>query len=121
MGIIFVVLNIVGVILERYSIRDIVAGIIFALINAILIFGAHTRNSTALLVWMILGGIEAAVYAVYVVLHIISIVYLAEHEYADQFGGAIGALVVVLIIYATLAGIIIWTIIITKRARGEIN
>ena len=86
-----------------------------------MIFGAHTRNSTALLVWMILGGIEAAVYAVYVVLLIINILYLAEHEYADQFGGAIGAFVAALIVYAILAGIIIWTIVITKRAREEID
>merc|ERR1711976_1040143 len=120
MGIIFVVLNIVGVIPLR-NIEDIVTGIIFALINAILIFGAHTQNSTALLVWMILGGIEAAVYAVYVVLLIIGIVNLGDHEYADQFGGVIGVLAATLIIYAILAGMIIWTIIITKRAREEIN
>merc|ERR1712243_202457 len=119
MGIIFVVLNIVGVILVRHSTKDIVAGIIFALIDAILIFGAHTQNSTALLVWMILGGIEAAVYIIYVILLIISLVTLGAA--GGQYGAIIGAFVAALIVYAILAGTLIWTIVITKRARDQID
>ena len=76
------------------------AGIIFVLFNAILIFGAHTQNSTALLVWMVLGGIEAAVYIIYIILLIISIVGLGAS--GGQFGSIIGALVAAIIIYAII-------------------
>jgi len=119
MGIIFVVLNIVGVILGRGDAKNIVAGLIFVVINAVLIYGAHTSNSTAILVWMVLGGIQAAVDCIYIILLIIYVVTLGAH--AGQFGAVIGVIVVMIILYAILVGVIIWTIVIAKRARQEID
>ena len=96
-----------------------VGGLIFAVVNAVLIFGAHTSNSTAILVWMVLGGIEAAVDIIYIILLIVAAVSLGA--YAGQFGTAIGVIVAMIIIYAILVGAIIWTIVIAKRARQEID
>jgi len=118
MGIIFVVLNIVGVILGRNT-QSITSGLIFAVINAVLIYGAHTSNSTAILVWMVLGGIEAVIHCIFIILLIIHAVNLGA--YAGQFGTAIGVIVAMIIIYAIIVGVIIWTIIIAKRARQEID
>merc|ERR1712142_743031 len=87
MGIIFVVLNIVGVILGRGDAKNIATGLIFAVVNGVLIFGAHTSNSTAILVWMVLGGIEAAVYIIYIIILIMGAVALGAH--AGQFGAVI--------------------------------
>jgi len=119
MGIIFVVLNIVGVIVGRNDPKLLVGGLIFAVVNAVLIFGAHTSNSTAILVWMVLGGIQAAVDCIYIILLIIYVVTLGAH--AGQFGAVIGVIVVMIILYAILVGAIIWTIVIAKRAREEID
>jgi len=118
MGIIFVVLNIVGVILGRNT-QSITSGLIFAVINAVLIYGAHTSNSTAILVWMVLGGIEAVIYCIFIILLIIQAVYLGAH--AGQFGAVIGVIIAMIIIHAILVGVIIWTIIIAKQARQEID
>ena len=89
-----------------------------------MIFGAHTQNSTALLVWMILGGIEAAVYIIYAILLIFHLVNFGA--YVGQFGagisdGHLAVVVAAIIIYVILAGVIIWTIVIAKRAREEIH
>jgi hypothetical protein len=119
MGIIFVVLNIVGVILGKNATQYIATGLIFAVINGVLIFGAHTSNSTAILVWMVLGGIEAVVYCIYIILLIMTAVTLGAH--AGQFGSLIGLIVAHIIIDAILVGVIIWTIVIAKRARQEID
>jgi len=119
MGIIFVVLNIVGVILGKNATQYIATGLIFAVINGVLIFGAHTSNSTAILVWMVLGGIEAVIHCIFIILLIIHAVNLGA--YAGQFGTAIGVIVAMIIIYAIIVGVIIWTIVIAKRARQEID
>ena len=55
-GIILVVLNLL--ICFQGDFKSIVQGIVFASINSILVIGAHTRNRTAILVWMIVAIIE---------------------------------------------------------------
>ena len=102
-----------------FFLYPIAAGLIFAVINAVLIFGAHTSNSTAILVWMVLGGIEAAIYIIFIIIVIVNLVSIGA--YAGQFGSVIGILVATIIIYAILVGVIIWTIVIAKRARQEID
>ena len=52
-GIILVVLNLL--ICFQGDFKSIVQGIVFASINSILVIGAHTRNKTAILVWMIMA------------------------------------------------------------------
>ena len=104
---------------KLFSLHPIAAGLIFALINAILIFGAHTQNSKAILIWMILGGIEAAVYAIYVILIIVGLVTL--NPAPGQYGELLAVLIVALFVYAILVVGIIWTIVIAKRAREEID
>ena len=52
-GIILVVLNLL--ICFQGDFKSIVQGIVFASINSILVIGAHTRNRTAILVWMIVA------------------------------------------------------------------
>ena len=92
----------------------IVNGIIGAVIHCILIFGAHTRNSTAILVWMVLAILSCIGYVILVVLGVIAI--------ADAGAGAAAAGVVVFIVF--MVGIIlfqIWTIIVAKNARKEIE
>merc|ERR1719192_2001357 len=57
---------------------NIISGIVFALINGILVYGAHARNSTAILVWMILAIIECVFYAIIAVIVIIAVIAYAE-------------------------------------------
>jgi len=113
MGIIFIVLNIIGVILMRNSTRDLTFGIICALVNGILVFGAHKSHSKAILVWMILAAIEALIYVIFMILIIVYVVKFF----------ALGAwtFLIVVIVYAIEIGIVIFGILIAKRAREEID
>jgi len=113
MGIIFIVLNIIGFIMMRNGIRDLVFGIICALVNGILVFGAHKSHSKAILVWMILAAIEALIYVIFMILIIVYVVKFF----------ALGAwtFLIVVIVYAIEIGIVIFGILIAKRAREEID
>ena len=110
-------------------------GIIGAVIHCILIFGAHTRNSTAILVWMVLAILSCIGYAIFAILGIAAIagagaVGAAVAEDAAGAASAPGAAgqvavsVVVVAFVIFMIGIIlfqIWTIIIAKNARKEIE
>ena len=94
------------------STQGIVVGIIGALIHSILIFGAHTRNSTAILVWMIFACLANAGYG-----------YLAGFLiYAIATVGAVQAIVYFwLFVFIGVIFFLIWTISIAKKARVEIE
>merc|ERR1712241_169492 len=110
MGIIFIVLNIIGVILMRNSTRDLTFGIICALVNGILVFGAHKTHSKAILVWMILAAIEALIYVIFMILIIV---------YTISSGA--WTFIIAIIVYAIEICIVIFGILIAKRAREEID
>merc|ERR1712241_144112 len=113
MGIIFIVLNIIGVILMRNSTRDLTFGIICALVNGILVFGAHKSHSKAILVWMILAAIEALIYVIFTIL---IIVYTVKFF---VFGA--WTFIIIIIVYGIEIGVLIFGILIAKRAREEID
>ena len=112
LGIVLAVLSLIGC---GNGSNGIIKGIIDVIIHCILIFGAHTRNSTAILVWMVLAILSCIGYVILVVLGVIAI--------ADAgAAGAAAAGVVVFIVF--MVGIIlfqIWTIIVAKNARKEIE
>ena len=87
-------------------------GIIGAVIHCILIFGAHTRNSTAILVWMVLAILSCIGYVILVVLGVIAI--------ADA-GAAAAGVVVFIVFMVGISLFQIWTIIVAKNARKEIE
>ena len=106
LGIVLAVLSLIGC---GNGSNGIIKGIIDVIIHCILIFGAHTRNSTAILVWMVLAILSCIGYVILVVLGVIAI--------ADA-----GTAAVVFIVF--MVGIIlfqIWTIIVAKNARKEIE
>ena len=131
-GIIFVVLNLLLVVAQLatgYGDNDdkyitIVSGIVGALISGILVYGAQTRNRTAILIWMILTIIES-----------IGDVIIATYDVSKfakghaKFNGIKienryegNAMIVILIL--TYVGLIlfnIWTLIVAKNARREIE
>ena len=96
----------------------IFSGIIGVIMNCILIFGAHTRNSTAILVWMILAILSCIGLAIICFLGIIAI----DHIMGSGAGEEQFVVATVLIVF--MIGIIlvqIWTIIVAKDARKEIE
>ena len=95
LGIIFSIFNLLGCI--RGDIQSIVAGIVFALINAFLIFGAIKRNKIVLMVWIVLAFMEIGVYCVYLVLLIIALTALSVGS-----AGAFGSLFSILIVPITV-------------------
>ena len=115
LGIIFIVLSILNCFKKDEDgghLYNIIGGIIGVLINGLLVFGAHTRNSTAILVWMVLAIIECIILGIVIVLFIIAITYAGFFHW-------IIALVVA--IYAGIILFIIWTIVVAKNARREIK
>ena len=113
LGIIFSIFNLLGC--TRGDIQSIVAGIVFALINAFLIFGAtqtqteqmdsaimlcivvkckfSLRNRIVLMVWIVLAFMEIGVYCVYLVLLVIALTALSVGS-----AGAFGSLFAILIV-----------------------
>ena len=88
-------------------------GIIGVIIHCVLIFGAHTRNSTAILVWMVLAILSCIGLVIMAVLGIIGIAHLGAA------GEVVGVVLIVLMIGIILFQI--WTIIVAKNARKEIE
>merc|ERR1711988_1881933 len=112
LGIIFVVLSLLSCVSGNGGwLQFIISGIIGALINALLVYGAHTRSSQAILVWIILAIIECIIIAV---LAILAVVYVVAH-------GEIGVALIGVIIFAAMIIFTIWTIIVAKNARMEIE
>ena len=129
LGIVFVTLSILGCL--QGDLQSIIAGIVGALINGILVFGAHKRNSTAILVWIILAIIQCIVFVIFGILAILLIVAVntTNGSYNEEFlqikkavtiGVIIGAIIAVVIYVATII-LYIWAIIVAKNARREIE
>ena len=99
-------------------------GIIGALIHCILIFGAHTRNKTAILVWMILAILACIGVAIIAILGVVALGGVSALAGAHAGAAAAGQVAVFAIVFiAFMIGIIlfqIWTIIVAKNARKEI-
>ena len=96
----------------------IISGVIGVLIQCILIFGAHKRHRTAILVWMVLTILSCIYYAILAILGIVGI----------GVGAAKGAapiqIFMAFIPILFLIGYIIllsWTIDVAKKARKEIQ
>ena len=115
LGIVLAVLSLIGC---GNGSNGIINAIIGVIIHCVLIFGAHTRNSAAILVWMVLAILSCIGYAILAVLAVV----LVAHAGAAGAAGDAVTVVVVLIVF--MIGIIlfqIWTIIIAKNARKEIK
>ena len=54
-----------------FFIISLIVGIIFAMINGILIFGALIRNRTLILVWIILAVFEVLFYIVFAIITVV--------------------------------------------------
>ena len=88
LGIIFVVLCLISCFSKDENggyMTSVIRGIIGALINSLLFYGASKRSSTAVLIWMILAIIECIVFVVFGVLAVVAIAGVPE-------GGLAGAL-----------------------------
>ena len=109
LGIVLAVLSLIGC---GNGSNGIIKGIIDVIIHCILIFGAHTRNSTAILVWMVLAILSCIGYVILVVLGVIAI--------ADA-GAAAAGVVVFIVFMVGISLFQIWTIIVAKNARKEIE
>ena len=100
-------------------------GMISALIHCILIFGAHTRNKTAILVWMILAILACIGVAIIAILGVVALGGVSALAGAHAGAAAAGQVAVFAIVFiAFMIGIIlfqIWTIIVAKNARKEID
>ena len=71
LGIIFIVICILNCFNENEDgehFYNIIGGIVGVLIDGLLVYGAHARNSTAILVWIVLAIIECICLKVVVLL-----------------------------------------------------
>ena len=115
LGIVLAVLSLLGCFNGS---NGIINGIIGVVIHCVLVFGAHTRNSTAILVWMVLAILSCIGYAILAVLGVIAIVHAGE---AGAGGDAVSVLVVFIVFMVGIILFQIWTIIVAKNARKEIE
>ena len=116
LGIVLAVLSFLGCAGKMQGV--IAGGIMSGLIHCILVFGAHKRNSTAILVWMVLAILSCIGLAIMAVLGIIGIAHL---DAAGAAGGAVGVGVVFIVFFIGIILFQIWTIIVAKNARKEIE
>ena len=93
---------VLGIVLTALSFIDfangknrIINGIIGVIIDCILIFGAHTRNSTAILVWMILAILSCIGSAILAIFGVIEIA--GAGAAAGAAGEAVGVAVVFIV------------------------
>ena len=126
LGIVLAVLN--GLSCFNEDPEVIANGIIGAVIHCTLIFGAHKRNSTAILVWMVLAILECIVFAIFAILAVVAIagagVVVGVHAGEGAAGGVAGIAVFGVVFIVFMIGIIlfqIWTIMVAKNARKEID
>ena len=87
-------------------------GIYGVLISGILIFGAKQRNPTAIFIWMVFAIIGVVWLVVVAVIAIISLLAVSSH---------ITFVIIFVIFVGALILFEIWTIIVAKRAREEIQ
>ena len=123
LGIVLAVLSLIGC---GNGSNGIINAIIGVIIHCVLIFGAHTRNSTAILVWMVLAVLSCIGYAILTILGVVAIARLnaLSNAYASAAGAAGDAVAGVVVFIVIMIGIIlfqIWTIIVAKNARKEIE
>ena len=115
LGIILAALSFIGC----FNGRDgIINGIIGVIIHCVLVFGAHTFNSTAILVWMVLAILSCIGYAI---LTIFAVIAIAHAGAAGAAGEAVGVVVVLIVFMIGIILFQIWTIVIAKNARREIE
>ena len=86
------------------------------MIHGILILGAHYRNSTAILVWMIFE-LVILMYASYV--GVILVILLTRQHGDEQL--SFGWVIYGIFMSATNILFILWTILVAKGARNEIK
>ena len=119
LGIVLAVLSLIGCGNGSNGIINAIFGVI---IHCVLIFGAHTRNSTAILVWMVLAVLSCIGYAILTVLGVVAIARL--NAYASAYSAAGDAVAFIVVFIVIMIGMIlfqIWTIIVAKNARKEIE
>ena len=114
LGIVLAVLSLLGC---GNGNNGIINGIIGGIIHCVLIFGAHTRNSKAILVWMVLAILSCIGYAI---LAILGVVAIAHAGAAGAPGEAVGVVIFFIIFMIGIILFQIWTIIVAKNARKEI-
>ena len=115
LGIVLAVLSLLGC---GNGNNGIINGIIGGIIHCVLIFGAHTRNSKAILVWMVLAILSCIGYAI---LAILGVVAIAHAGAAGAPGEAVGVVIFFIIFMIGIILFQIWTIIVAKNARKEIE
>merc|ERR1711935_183721 len=127
LGIIFVVCSVLGCFGQQPDgsrISNIVGGIAGALISGILVYGAVKRSSTAILVWMILAIVQCIGFAAIAILAVVAMSVVAgaaSGVTADVAVAGITAGVIVIVVYGGMILFVIWTIIVAKNARREID
>jgi len=119
MGIIFAVLDIVGLLVQR-DLQSIITGLIFACGNLLLVYGAHKRHRDAILVWIVFAVIQALILIVYCGL-LINALVIAGHLLGNPLYDATFTIIfIALIIYIIMVALLIWTMIVANRARKDI-
>ena len=106
---------------QEVKIVGIIAGILGVMTHCILIFGAHKRHSTTILVWMVLAILECIGFAILAIA--VAVVYLEgltfwnflEHLQYIPIG------IVVYIFINVYISLLIWTVIVAKNVRKEIK
>ena len=112
LGIVLAVLSLIGC---GNGSNGIIKGIIDVIIHCVLVFGAHTRNSTAILVWMVLAILSCIGYAI-----LTALVVVAAGA-AGAEGEAVGFAVVWIVFMIGSILFEIWTITVAMNARKEIE
>ena len=116
LGIVLAGLNLLTCFNKGNGAEEVLSGIYGALISGILIFGAKMRNPTAILVWIALAIINVVGLIVWTVSAIIALIAITDHVTL--------AMVFPFIFIIFLGAMImfeIWTIIVAKKARDEIQ
>ena len=99
----------------------IIAGILGVMTHCILIFGAHKRHSTTILVWKVLASLEcilAQILAVLIFFLLLVIPLMFEIVPPMHYVMEIVAIFIFISVYIIL---LIWTIIVAENARKEIK
>ena len=125
LGIILVVLNLLssfGLIFACISDEGmypyLLIGIFGALVSGLLIYGAHKRNRTAILIWMVLtiigviGLIIASVWVIYAIVFASDSLHELDIDIDIDAEGALGMAVLSVIIAGIFILFEIWTIIV---------
>ena len=129
-GIIFIVFWVLTILIKIFDGSDIIGqshrilfktieGIICILINGLLVYGAHARNSAALLVWIVLAVIESVYLCLIVILF--SLVPFAKINGAQIPDWVWVIYVIYVAAYFGIFLFTILTIIVAKNARKEIK